>query len=87
MDIEGSAVYLEETLSKLGGPFKFLRTLIGNIGKVEIPVKIKGKAQDPEVEAHLSNVLRILAPGRAVENIGEGVSDIFDGIKDVVSGK
>ena len=75
-------MYLEETLSTLGGPFKFLRKLIGNIGKVEIPIKIKGKAADPEVEAHLSNVLRILAPGRAVENIGEGVGNIFDGIKD-----
>ncbi len=86
-DVKGSAVYLEKTLSELGGPIKFLRKLIGSIGKVEIPVKIKGKAQDPEVEADLANILRVLSPGRAVENIGKGVEEMFDGIKDAVSGK
>ena len=85
--VKGAAVYLEKTLSELGGPVKFLRTLFGNIGKVEIPVKIKGKAEDPEVEADLGNIHRLLSPGRAVENIGKGMENIFDEIKDVVNGE
>jgi len=87
-DIKGPAVCLEQTFSELGGPVKFLRELIGNIAKVEIPIKIVGeKGEDPEVEADWSNIHRLLSPGRAVENIGKGVGDIFDGIKDAVSGQ
>ena len=85
--VNGSAVYLEKTLSEFGGPIKLLRKLLGSLTRIEIPVRIKGPIEDPVVDADLTRVMSILSPGRAVRSIGEGVGDILGGIKDVVTGE
>jgi hypothetical protein len=85
-DIPGSAVFAEKTIGQIGGPVKMLRDLLGSIGRIEIPVRLKGPVDKVEVETDSSRLLSVISPGRAVKKVGEGVGDIFKGIKDVVTG-
>ncbi len=49
LDLRGAVTFMKQTLSRLGGGFETLGSLLGRVGKVEIPVFIRGQVPNISV--------------------------------------
>lgn len=49
LDLKGAVTFMKQTLSSLGGGFDTLGSLLGRVGKVEIPVFIRGQVPNISV--------------------------------------
>jgi hypothetical protein len=49
LDLKGAVTFMKQTLSSLGGGFDKLGSLLGRVGKVEIPVFIRGRVPNISV--------------------------------------
>lgn len=76
--MSASAVYLEQNLRSLAGPIRPLGSLLGTIGKIEIPLLIRGSIGDPQISADLSRLQDISSPGRALSPIFKGIESVMD---------
>jgi hypothetical protein len=80
LDLVASAIYLEQNLRALAGPITPLGSLFGTIGKIEIPIFIKGTIDTPQISADLSRLQDISLPGRAISPLVRGLESIVDGV-------
>jgi hypothetical protein len=76
IDMEASAIYLEQNLKALAGPITPLGDLFGTIGKIEIPLLVQGTVESPQISADLSRLQDISMPGRALSPIFRGIEGI-----------
>lgn len=79
LDLVASAIYLEQNLKALAGPIKPLGSLFGTIGKIEIPLLIKGTIETPQVSADITRLQDVTVPGRALSPIFQGIESIVNG--------
>ena len=81
LNLQASAIYLEQNLKALAGPITPLGTLFGNLGKIEIPLLVTGKVDSPQISADLTRLQDVTMPGRAISPILRGIGGLVDGGK------
>jgi hypothetical protein len=79
LDAQASAVYLEQNIKALGGPIKPLGRLMGNIGRIEIPLLVQGTIDTPTISADFSRLHEVSMPGRAVGSLLSGIEGVVRG--------
>jgi hypothetical protein len=58
VDLRGSVTFMKQTLSGLGGGFEQLGSLLGRVGKVEIPIFIRGQVPNLSVVPDVVNLVK-----------------------------
>jgi hypothetical protein len=58
VDLKGAVVFMRDTLSSLGGGFDTLGSLLGRLGKVEVPIFIRGKVPKISIVPDLVTLVR-----------------------------
>jgi hypothetical protein len=79
LNLQASAIYLEQNLKALAGPVTPLGSLFGNIGKIEIPLLVTGAIDSPQISADLTRLQDISMPGRALSPLLRGIEGLVNG--------
>ncbi|MCO6431867.1 MAG: hypothetical protein J5J00_13490 [Deltaproteobacteria bacterium] len=84
-DMAGSVIFLEQTARMLGGPIPILKDLFGKLGRLELPIKVKGPASALSITADMSRILQTTAPTRAISGAIKGITSVPGMIGDLIS--
>jgi hypothetical protein len=68
LDLQGAVTFMKQTLSGLGGGFDRLGSLLGRVGKVEIPVFIRGQVPNISV---IPDVVTLVKDNSGITLVGD----------------
>jgi hypothetical protein len=75
LDLKGAVTFMKQTLTSLGGGFERLGSLLGRVGKVEIPVFIRGQVPNISV---VPDVVTLVKDNSGLTLVGNVLGSTLD---------